>query len=385
MSLSLSSSSLVESFIPSAFLIERFEAPKKQEEAELSAIARLIIQASQNAIKAFGEKNYKAFDANAGDSACQCRGLELLRQTSCDLSEQMTALSENLKTLRHDFAVRSGSIHEKGRCTIQEFFKSKLASLTISSDIKFLIQAYLLTFTKVPDKHLPSGVIVTKTDEGRLLSLSHHLRLLKSCDLKQITDYVKAQLSEASVRATYQTAMSLSQIESVQKSHLVRCLSDEATIKLQSEKSIYPKTLGCLFYEVKTLLLYCREHKLSIVLKTVSPETEERHLLLSPDDYKPAASSKGLSHLPIIVIEGVFIQPRDQMIKAFNEHNFLEAFLCYSAKQPPYAQNSSIADIPLKSAQEELLDYSDRPQIFEELMDVDHVYLSTTVIEGLTN
>lgn len=342
-------------------LLPMYSTRNKTEEKEMNAITRLIAEILLRATNALAQKNYKAFDANPGDGACQNQALELRRIAILDLSGECQELKETALKLKELLCKHQDPSH-------------LLKSIQVSKEMEYLLHCFALAFTRIPYKTLETGVVLTRTEPGRLNKLSKKLK-----GAKPIADNLQVQLSQLNMQTMRSHASLLGENE-------VTMLSKEHTHQYTPDKRFAPKTHGSLFYCVKTVLYRLREEKALITLKSIVPKGETSfHLLMQPikkgGSFELLFNTKLASDTLLVVFEAVMLVSREKVAEQIELRGFTDLVLTCASKEDPYEPGSDLSTVKFEPARMEIESFREKTCCFR----LDHIYLTTVKAEGVND
>jgi hypothetical protein len=386
MSISLDKTLLVSSLLPKSIIngLKTEKEEGKLGEAPMCATALLIVNTALGAIKALKQGNYTCLDANPGDGGCQSRALELRRLVMMDLQEECSALGKAASGLKSLVNKRKGNPKERSKYTSQAFFQDHLESLTISKEMEFILHCYLSTVLRTPYQTQTNGVVMTKSEVSKLSVLSDKITVLDTISRRKIVEINQKTLSLLSVAAMHFSATQIISLEPEEKELMVTMLSPEQTHIFSPDIKYESKAFGCLFYEVKTVLVRLREEQGIVCLKSVVTEGKPFHLLLqsrSPSkEFDVLSDEVSTSLLPmtvVIVFEAVVNVEKEIVSKLLMEHGFTNTILAQAAKEAPYEPTSSLDDVKVPKAVEEITTAQQKGVRIGDFIALDHVYLNT--------
>ncbi|MCC5832767.1 MAG: hypothetical protein JJU12_06975 [Chlamydiales bacterium] len=366
--------SVVSSLVPMYCTGNRTEERENPGEQQMCAVALLIAETVLGTLKALDQKNYKAFDANPADGACQSQALELRRVVALDLSEESRQLEKGVRDLKRRVQARKSNSKERKNSSPEAFFSTHVESIAISKEMEYLLHCFLLTVTRVAYKRLENGVILTQTDPGRLTILSKKLS-----NVKVIASEAQARLSMLNMEAIRRHAQAELAIE---------MLSKENTHIYTPDPRYPPKAYGSLFYSVQTVLHRLREERALIALKSIVKEGRPFFLPMIPScsggrfELLPESTYPDLAHdIPIVVFEAVVEGSREAAIEEIRGRGFTDLALTSASKEAPFEPSSDLSSINIPKALLEIRGYREK----RSSVQFDHVYLTTVGKEGEGN
>jgi hypothetical protein len=372
----------VSSLLPNS-LIQRVQLEgeeKKLEEAQMCAIALLIINTVLGAVRVLKRGHYKALDANPGDGGCQTRALELYRLAMLDLEPECSALEKTASEIKALVNKRKGSPKERVKCPPLLFFQNHVGALRVSKEMEYILQCYLSAVLRTPYQVLENGVIMTKSE---ISTLSERITLLDALFRRKIVEENQKTLSLLSVEAVRFSAAQITSLASREKELIVRMLSAEQTHIFTPDIKYEPKAFGCLFYEIKTLLIRLREEQGISCLKSIVATGSPFHLFLrSPmpgEEFEVLADEACTSLLPItsiVVFEAVVHVEKERAAGLLREQGFTTTILMQAAQADPYEPKSKLADVKVPEAVQEINACKEQGVNMRDFLTLDHIYFN---------
>lgn len=389
MSASAISVSLVESFLP-APLVGKLQASEKPvSEKGMSTLSIVIVNLVLQTIEAMRKKNYILFDGNPGDDGCQCRALELRRLFQLDLGGESSALEKSVSQVKRCVMQRKDNQKEQKKCSPNAFFQGLLGQMKISKEMEFLLHCYLSKVFRTPYKQEKNGVIRTRSEVSKFTCLSKYERAIDLLGFKtrqRILELNQQALSKLSVESMRISACQTTLLRDEEKQLMPSMLSEANTHLFSPDPESYlPKYFGCLFYEVKTLLVCLKEEGGLVGLKSIVPQGETPFLVL----LKPPAKNEEFcvldtdaftcldEKMPLVVFEAVVKRSKEKTIEALQTRGFTEIILVEATKAPPYEPKSTLADIQSAEARKEINTYEVLGKNQEGLFELDHIYCNS--------
>jgi len=380
MSVTMDTCSVVSSLVPMySSAGSRTEERVRVNEKQMCAVALLIAETILGTIEAIAQKNYKAFDANPGDGACQNQALELRRIMALDLSEECGELEKAALALKELVQTRKSSHKERGKMTPEGFFETHVESIQISKEMEYLLHCFMLTVTRVPYKTLENGVVLTRTESSRLNKLSKRLS-----NVSVIANGAQVQLSKLNMEVIRTHAGSLTTVE--KKERVTTMLSEEHTHLYTPSARYAPKAHGSLFHSVQTVMHRLREEGALITLKSIVTEREPFHLVMRPSEaggtfevLADSAYADLSADAPIVVFEAVVDGSRAEVAEQIRTRGFTDLALTCSSKEAPYEPGSKLSAIKVPEALSEIQGFREK----STRVHFDHVYLTTVKAEGV--
>jgi hypothetical protein len=385
MSISLENKVLLSSMLPQLVVagLQTNKEGEKLGEGPMCAVALLIANTALGAIKALKEGDYKSLDANPGDGGCQSRALELRRLTMLDLKDECAALEMSARKILEDVSERKKCL--KGKEPPQLFFRKHFEALTISKAMEYILHCYLSTCLRTPYHATAEGVVMTRSEVDKLLTLSARInKVFNGTLLRKIVEENQKILSMLSVDAMRFAAAQVNLLASEERRLMITMLSPENTHIFTPDIKYEPKAFGCLFYEVKTLLIRLREEQGIVCLKSIVASGKPFHLLLQSkvpgEELERVPDERYASFSPltaVVVFEAVVKVEKERAGELLIEQGFTTTMLAQAAKESPYEPKSTLDAIKEPEAVKEMTDYKGRGEKMGDFITLDHVYLNT--------
>ena len=125
-----------------------------------NSLTRLIANVGLGTIQALNAKQYRAFDANPGDSGCQNRAFALREIFQRDLGQECENLEPKMRTVPQKVT--------KEQLRDENFFNMYFNTVRLSPDMAYLMLCYFLTFLKKVQTTSEQGVLRTKSEIDRM-------------------------------------------------------------------------------------------------------------------------------------------------------------------------------------------------------------------------
>jgi len=323
-----------------------------KEEKKKRALATLVNSVVCRSAKALEEKLPSEFECTPGDFACESLALALL-----DALEDPALAKE-----------------------AQRVEKREEEELT--ETLQYLLNCHLLKVVRKEGERLRNGIVRTRTVETELKKLSPELTT-KECKL--IVETAKRRVS----RMTMQF---------MRKQSLLLCdeplcrvmLSEEQTHCFSFKEKMEPKSVGCLFYKIKTVLERLKQRQELVALRSIAAEEKNRFSLFFRADRGLFRSvqlkrEERLSDRLLVVFEAVLAPglSRKKLRRLF-DGKLEEYILASAAMIPQYEKGFATGRIPLKAARLEIRGYKELAKILgcgafdtegnQEVIKMDHVF-----------
>ncbi|MEI6242828.1 MAG: hypothetical protein WCP39_05420 [Chlamydiota bacterium] len=411
---------VINSLIPQEVIsvFEGSESPFNElKEKAMISVVSLVANTVLGAIKAFNQRDFVQFDANPGDFACQNRAL-ILRQLPMEaLSDECLSLSGEVNQIYANILDRKKT--REIDIPTSSFFQQQLGDWRVSKELEYIILCYLSHFLMIPNKILPNGVITEKSDVKQLELLSEDISTLNEAYLQKIKEENQKNLSQQIVKKkqTQQIVKKKQTQQSVKKKQkdpsmqiveenkkflsllsvkMMHDLACQVTSLSLNEKELMEtmlsskymhqyksKFFGCLFYEVKTVLMMLRQLQGIVCLTSIVPSGTQRfHILLqSPEPGEEFAVLDEHEELPrdalTVVFEAV-VKDNSKILalEAIKKDGFSKIILAQAAKEPPYEPNSKLEAITSQDAITEIKKINETPGLGRDLFKIDHVFLN---------
>lgn len=386
MAITLNKKLLISSLLPQSIIdgLRTEDEDKKLGEAAMCATSLLIVNIALGAVKALEQRDYKALDANPGDAECQARALELRRLIKMDLKEECSALAKVALGIKNLVNIRKGSPKDRVKCTAGAFFQTHFGSLNISNEIEYIMHCYLSKVLRAPYHTHANGVIMTKSDISKLEVLSEKIQVLDYTFRRKILEENQKTLSMLSVAAMRVAATQVVTLESEEKELMITMLSPQHTHIFTPDIKYEPKSFGCLFYEMKTVLLRLREEQGIVCLKSIVATGRPFHLLFQSQapgqefEILPDEAYTSLSPMTaIVVFDAVVNMEKEAAGRRLLQDGFTHTMLVLSANAAPYEPKSTLDDVKVPKALEEIKAAKAKSKEIGEFITLDHIYLNT--------
>lgn len=165
------------------------------------------------------------------------------------------------------------------------FFQEQFSQLHVSKEMEYIVHCYLSTKLRVPYYVHENGVIMTKSDVFQLVKFSKKIDILDAEFRRKIVENNQKRLSILSVDFIRDSAHRITSLKAEEKALLTTMLSEEHTHLFTPDKKFEPKAFGCLFYEIKVLLLCLKKERGIVCLKSIVPQNRESFcLFLQPQE-----------------------------------------------------------------------------------------------------
>lgn len=189
---SLENSAVALVFTPQ--YIKQFNSMKKNEVESAVNMIKFIARFCIKACKAFKNSKLQKFDALVGENACQLRTSKIVD------SAQKFLVDKSFQTQIDQVMEGAGRIAQmsvtpsKKKTSFEEFFREQIQTLDLGKDLQFIVQSYLLTYTKSSQQESQGSEVVDKTDAQKLIKFG----LLKNKAIKIVSD-IQERLARDSV------------------------------------------------------------------------------------------------------------------------------------------------------------------------------------------
>lgn len=300
-----------------------------------------------------------------------------LRQEATELK----AKAEKVKMFVENSYSKSGK-SKKFEGSAAVFFNKCMSDLTLSKEMEYLLQCFVLTVVRNPRRQDDRGVVYTDTAVSRLAKLSPRIVDVDVAVQTKITEMWKRECTASSVGLLREEAEKTTLLNGEEKAHMLFMLSPAMTRTLQPDLRYEPKTYGCLFYEYRAILSRLSEEQGVVCFKNIVKEASPFALLLQPQEGSftliPDKGYCSLNKNPVVVFEGVIALSKEAFGKWITHFGLCKAILACAAIEPPYEKDSKPEDIKDEKARKEILSYR---EIYEKevrtFLVLDHVYCNT--------
>ncbi len=370
---------LMSSLLPTQIIegLQAEDEEKKLGEGVMCAVATYMINSLLRAINTLEKGGTD--DANPGDGGCQNRALVNRRLKQIDLKAECESLKKSGEAIKKLLNNRQGNDKPK-KCSSSTFIREQFGGLMISQEMEFLVHCHVSAVLRTPYETLSNGVVMTKSDMSKLSKLSNGIGKLDACKRHKIVEENQKTLSILSLVYLREEAAQISTLGNEEKELMILMLSEEHTHVYTPDPIYESKTFGCLFYEVKTVLIRLREEEALVALKGV----RSFHLLLQPKscgaefEVLPDEACALLSTTESVVIfEAVVNVDKQKMEELLIEHGFSNIVLAQAANEAPYEPKSTLEDIKVDKALCEINTFKERSLKIGHAFQLDHVYLDT--------
>ncbi|MBX9923668.1 MAG: hypothetical protein K2Y01_06120 [Rhabdochlamydiaceae bacterium] len=342
-------------------------------------VANLIIKT----IAALKANNFEALDANPGDMGCQNRALALrnLYKIGLPTDEELTELEQAAFRIKKSVQDRKGGAKHADKSSPDEFFQNEIHSLRVSKEMEYALHCFLSKMLVQKYEVLEDGRTREKSNVNQLSNLSPRIENILESGLRtSILENNQTKLSLLSLEAVRREAAEISTLPSAEKELMEMMLSPERTHLYTQNAAYDPKTFGCHFYEVKTLLHQLRESEGVICFKSIVPKGQESFSLffkspLPGADFVPVPEELISPLDPVVVFEAVSHVDSNTCRDLLMERGFTDVILSQIAKEDPYEHGSRIEHIEIPSALDEVVFYKGLGEGITFLT-VDHVYFT---------
>lgn len=386
--------SLVSSILPGKLIEAMRQKPqciaREAYEREISglngrmhAVSLLVANLIIKTVAALRSDHFQALDANPGDMGCQNRALALRRLYKMGLpsSEELQHLEEIAHRIKQSVQNRKGGAKHPDHRPPDVFFQNELQTLRVSKEMEYALHCFLSKTLVQKYEILEDGRSREKSNVSQLSSLSPQIGNTLESSLKTgILENNQTKLSYLSLEAVRREAEEISSLPLEEKELLETMLSPDHTHLYTSNIAYAPKMFGCHFYEVKTLLYRLREEGGVVCFKSIVPKGQEPFLLFfrspgSGEDFIPIAEEEILASEPVVVFGAVVHLDPNAFADRLMEHGLTEVILGQVAKEAPYEQGSSLEDVQVYEAFEEMRRYKAQGDQVNFLT-IDHVYFT---------
>jgi hypothetical protein len=339
-------------------------------EQPLCSVMRLIVKIGESAIRSFEREQLVDFDANPGDRACQLQAIKLR------VLFLSTAIREELAPFKAQIADLKGKVQKRASLNSNlkaadlpraEFFKTHVASIEVTEGLAYLLRCRMLKITRVTNKVLENGIIITKTDVNQLMKVE---RALSFDHGEAIASHVAADLSGHSIRVIQGIAQELS-LPDPEKASIQQMLA--VTRQNEAPIGIPAKSFSCLFFQMKALLSHLKEERATLMIKSIVKEGAPESFFLRFEGGEFVVSKqKPALETPLVVFHAVILD-RAALLKLLDSEGFTELMLMYAASEEPFEPGSTIDHIP-EEGRGEVAAYRERAAALPKAMIQDHVF-----------
>jgi len=363
----------------------------------MMAVTTYLVNTIIEGLEYWSSGDLKKLDPNPGDSGCQKRGyLFSVFYPNATLMEEVGELLQKARYIK-----QTKGRWQKLKLTPPECFEGWFGKMTVSKELAFVLQGYVLAVLRRVINTTKEGVVETKTELGWLDKLSKNIiKKLDSSKSKKrdynkneknppnfdskcnkIVWFLQKKFSASSVTLLIKEAK---KITSFNTDFLITMLEGQL---YSSEPRIPSKTFGCIFYEYKAILTRLKEKRAVVCFKSIEVDKKKTppfYLWLQPKTAKggfevlPDASFSSFKPLQTcVVFEGVIRLQKNAFAQKISTLGFSEVILMCAAIEPPYQPQSTLNDVKNDKAREEIQKYRERGKVLENFLKLDHVYATT--------
>lgn len=326
----------------------RVSFEKSRDIKEQVLIVNLLINNLVQALEVFEKKEYSKLDALVGDCRCQLRAIKILSLASSlefhqevqELLKTALKVREEFREIKNPLPKSLGSLSDE---SLKTFFSEHLMKVTFSSDMAYLLQAHLLTFTKVSTDNVKE-----KTEASRLDKLALARKIQIPLSIKK------------GIIAKTQSELSASSVEFIQK---VTKSFQEKRMLMVHRFSVgeLPKTFVSQYYSLKASLTHLEENSTLVMVKKWLKEKGD--IPMKPLFYRgfKAMDEQNLNpDQSVVVFEGQIAKEmdREKLATLIQSFGLKEILLADAAQVDQFEQGvDGLEHIPYEEAKEEILDY----------------------------
>ncbi len=334
-------------------------------EDRMRASAQLIINLVLETAKVFETGQLKKeSDPNPGDGGCQLRAvIQYGHYYSPAVRTEALALKKEAEAAKKALQQRN---QKPGNESSTAFFNRCIETLVVSPEMLYQLRCHLLTVTKVKDHITEDGVLVTKTDFGRLVVLSPKADKIDDISRpfrKAIVDNAAIDLARESI----------------------------ARLNIPKELIMGTKPIACLLPSMKACLKMLKEANAPVVFKSIVKEGKPFYLHFAATQGKLVRVPAGKldPSAALIVVEGVTKLKEEELAKLIDEAGFEELLLACSASEAPFNGKTTLDDVKVPEVRKEIEAYR---QFAEKLgcakdknpvVYIDHVFCNTVKAEAI--
>jgi hypothetical protein len=348
-------------------------------EEAMVANAKLLIGLVNETVKQFLNNNPLEFDANPGDGACQAQALHLHALFQMPhLKEEAVALRGAIEQVKQHLQARRSGVKKEGSAT--EFFQREVVPLTLSEEMLYLLRLRLFKFTKVRDKVLPNGIVVTRTEPSKLDSFAPNRF---GQERAQFVADAASRLAMQSILHMRAQEERLSCADPLRKA----MFKEEQIHRPVVDPRFASKPFSCLFFQIEVLLQALKERGAVIAIKSIGKDPKHLFLQASASGFALFDPKSFSPEMPIVVFEAVVKEGVDLPAKVVGL-GFEKMLLSCAAQEPPFNSTSTIGDVKMEQAKERIECARAQAKGLglakeETFFLLDHVFCSTMIKEGI--
>jgi hypothetical protein len=270
----------------------------KTDEKAMRVTATLVLNLFNQLIRLVRDDKIQPLDAFPGDRYCQGRVVivpELVdksdvREELKELEVKVSAALEALRKREGTHQPSSSGLFESAALeafrkrggqhtsSCSDFFEKEIAALTISSDVRYLMDCRLLMITRQLQPPEPSGRRISKSEPANLTKLSKKFQDI--VENKQPGKNFLEQITQnASTRISAETVERMQEYSRKMKiPPLLRDMIEEFVIF--KPDGYPPKSFGCQLFTLQLALCHLLEKKTPIAIKTIVPKGDRQLIFL---------------------------------------------------------------------------------------------------------
>lgn len=351
----------------------------KTNEKAMTVTATLVLNLFKQVIQIVQRNQPPNLDAFPGDRQCHDRNLLILPDLleNPEILEELKALEVKITAALTALNRRSG----KQVTSSLDFFEKEIASLTISRDVRFLMDCRLLMVTRQPQPAQPSGRVISKSEPGNLTQLSKKFHEIENRGIgnnfrEQITQRASTRISAETVvrRQEYSRRMIIPE--------LLKSMIEEFVIF--KPDNYPPKSFGCQFFTLQLALYRLLEKNTPLAIKTIVPKGDP-HLIFfkagqNDFEFQNLIEVAQLPKTSYVGIIEAIVPSEENLLTKIEKIGFIELLLRYAAQEPPYQPGTRSEDVKNPQGRQMLEAYRETAAdsgCNEELLFFHHVYLNT--------
>jgi hypothetical protein len=307
-------------------------------------------------------------------------GNEDLKQEALELK----AKAEKVKVLVDNSYSKKGNKKFEGSSLL--FFSKCLSEISVSKEMEYLLQAFALTALRKAQRRDEKGIVYTGTE---ITWISRFSKMAAGClnplAQRKIVEFWQKEFTASSVQLLREEAAKTTLFEGEEKKRLLFMLSEESVRCITPDPRYEPRFFGCLFYEYKAILCRLSEEQGLACFKSIEKDAKPFTLLLQPNEKKgpfklvpETAYCAFKTTSALVVFEGVTALTREEFSKRIGELDFCQMILACAAIEAPFEPASTLAEVKIEEAREEILLYRDfYAKNVECFLRLDHVYANS--------
>lgn len=341
-------------------MVNRVSTKDIENEKGVLNIVELVCLVALETIKAINERNFRFFDSNPADDACQSRAAILCQLSKLDFSSECEHLVRETSRLRQDVRERRSVLGRGGSGASYKIFQDACKSLRVSPNLEYLFHARILTILRKTQSYTKEGIALTRTDMTGLQKLTKHADKIDGEIRRHMITHLQNEHAAQSIRLMGQLT----------SDSLAREMTTPENVMVYSPSARYkPRSFSCHYFEVLTLLDMIEKERLHVVLRIHKEKGKAPYNIVVRDD-RPHEG--GVQKGPCIYIDAAAKGTKEQILVELKKHGFRRCMQSQAAKAPPFHPKSTLADIRNEEARR-LIEAMASEELLTSAV-IDHIY-----------